>query len=163
MRLLQIQENGHFSLIEYTDEREIPPFAILSHKWGADHEEVTLKDLVEGTGRTETGYEKIRACAEQTAKDGIELFWVDTCCIDKTSSSELSESINSMWRWYRNSRICYAYLSDVHTDTNLARDVEFTKSQWFSRGWTLQELLAPSTVVFYDSAWQSIGTKDDLA
>jgi hypothetical protein len=164
MRLLRIQENGGFSLVEYMDEREIPPFAILSHRWGADHEEVTLKDIVEGTGRDKTGYEKIRACARQTAKDRIELFWVDTCCIDKTSSSELSESINSMWRWYRISRVCYAYLNDVPADASAAaRDIGFTQSAWFTRGWTLQELLAPSTVVFYDSDWQRIGTKDELA
>jgi hypothetical protein len=166
MRLLNIEDNGEFSLIEYMDEREIPGYAILSHRWGEDSDEVTLKDIRDRTGRTKIGYKKIRACAKQAVEDGLKLIWVDTCCIDKTSSAELSEAINSMWRWYRESKFCYAFLNDVPANTSIdtmAGAIAFSKSQWFTRGWTLQELLAPSEVIFYDAAWQRIGTKDELS
>ena len=79
----------------------------------------------------------------------------DLCCIDKTSSAELSEAINSMYRWYQESGVCYAYLADVPPNA-------FSKSRWFTRGWTLQELIAPSTVIFLDQKWQEIDTKSSL-
>jgi hypothetical protein len=97
MRLLRLKDDGEFSLAEYFGNN-IPRYAILSHTWGADNEEVTFKDLVEGTGKSKAGYNKIRFCAKQAAKDGLQFFWVDTCCIDKSSSAELSEAINSMFR-----------------------------------------------------------------
>jgi hypothetical protein len=88
--------------------------------------------------------------------------WIDSCCIDKTSSAELSEAINSMFRWYQNAQVCYAYLSDVPAIEDLdhyRKDSEFRRSKWFTRGWTLQELLAPEIVVFYNHDWVEIGTK----
>jgi hypothetical protein len=90
--------------------------------------------------------------------------WIDTCCIDKTSSAELSEAINSMYMWYQNSQVCYAYLSDVD---NLAPEglgvfPSFRHSKWWSRGWTLQELLAPKFVEFYARDWTEIGTKSSM-
>jgi hypothetical protein len=82
-----------------------------------------------------------------------------SCCIDKTSSAELSEAINSMFRWYSRSKVCYAYLTDVSYD---GFDDSLPKSRWFTRGWTLQELLAPSSVVFYSAEWTRIGDSEVL-
>ena len=112
MHLLKIKDDGEFSLIEFTGDK-IPQYAILSHTWGADSEEVTFKDLMKGTGKSKAGYQKIRFCGEQAAADDLQYFWVDTCCIDKSSSTELSEAINSMFRWYHNATKCYVHLSDV--------------------------------------------------
>ena len=80
MRLMQDDGLGNFSLVEYTDVH-IPPYAILSHTWGADSEEVTYKDLVQGTGKNKVGYKKIEFCGKQAASDGLQHFWVDTCCM----------------------------------------------------------------------------------
>jgi len=161
MRLLEMNEDGDLSLKNNTEEK--PSYVILSHRWGEDHEEVTFKDVIGHTYKDKRGYAKIRGCGEQAKKIGWELFWVDTCCIDKSSSAELSESINSMWRWYCNSRVCYVYLDDVRAGLDEAeRDTAFAKSKWFTRGWTLQELLAPPRLEFYDAGWNKIGTKESL-
>jgi ankyrin repeat protein len=168
MRLLQIGESGTFSLVERTGSN-IPPYAILSHTWGADEEEVTFRDLVDGTGVTKVGYRKIRFCGNQAARDGLRFFWVDTCCIDKASSAELAESINSMFRWYRDSAKCYVYLSDV-SESGLTEENEssrrwkpaFRKSRWFTRGWTLQELIAPTSVEFFSKEEKRLGDKQSM-
>ncbi|KAH7071873.1 heterokaryon incompatibility protein-domain-containing protein [Paraphoma chrysanthemicola] len=162
MRLLRIEEQGDFSLVEYTSEN-VPRYAILSHRWGSDADEATFKDVLENTGKSKPGYIKILKCTQQAARDGYKYVWVDTCCIDKTSSAELSEAINSMWNWYRNSAICYAFLNDVPaSDEGAANETAFAKSAWFTRGWTLQELLAPMKLVFYDESWSAIGTRNKL-
>ena len=143
MRLCRLDEDGGFSLVEFVG-KSTPRYAVLSHTWGADDEEVTYKDLVDGAGKSKAGYSKIRFCRKQAAKDGLQYFWVDTCCIDKSSSAELSEAINSMFRWYQDAARCYVYLSDVSV-SGLVRDDEFSrrwkpafkKSRWFTRGWTL--------------------------
>lgn len=139
-----------------------PPYAILSHTWG--REEVSLQDLAQPEVSRKEGFKKIRYCCEQSLKDNLEFAWVDTCCIDKSSSAELSEAINSMFRWYLNARVCYAYLRDVATvyPGSSEPGPEFYTSKWFTRGWTLQELLAPDAVVFYSKSWQKIGTKKEL-
>jgi hypothetical protein len=139
-----------------------PPYAILSHTWG--REEVSLQDLSQPEVSRKEGFKKIRYCCEQSLKDKVEFAWVDTCCIDKSSSAELSEAINSMFRWYLNARVCYAYLQDVATvyPGSSGPGPEFYNSKWFTRGWTLQELLAPDAVVFYSASWQKIGTKKEL-
>ncbi|OHE99924.1 major facilitator superfamily transporter [Colletotrichum orchidophilum] len=139
------------------------PYAILSHTWGP--EEITLQDLLAGNAHILKGYKKLMGACRQALSDGFDYIWIDTCCIDKTSSSELTEAINSMWAWYRNSRVCYAYLEDV-----AQKDIEihggyssgFMKSRWFTRGWTLQELIAPSMVIFYSENWHEIGTRDQM-
>ncbi|KAL6401311.1 Vegetative incompatibility protein HET-E-1 [Ilyonectria robusta] len=136
----------------------IPEYAILSHRWL--DEEVSLQDLQSGAGTSKAGYRKIQLCCEQAVRDGLSYAWVDTCCIDKTSSAELTEAINSMYAWYRESAVCYAYISDV---TGSSADDTLEKSAWFTRGWTLQELLAPGEVVFYSTAWERLGTRDDGA
>ena len=169
MRLLKFEGDGEFSLIEFIGDK-IPPYAILSHTWGADGEEVTFKDLMEGTGKSKAGYQKIRFCGEQAATDGLEYFWVDTCCIDKSSSAELSEAINSMFRWYHDADICYVYLSDVSISGSMKNDqfsqwtweVDFQKSRWFTRGWTLQELIAPASVEFFSVEGKRLGDKKSL-
>ncbi|OCK95021.1 HET-domain-containing protein [Cenococcum geophilum 1.58] len=139
----------------------IPPYAILSHTWG--DEEVTLQELCSGAGNRKRGYSKIANFCD-TARDAcFEYCWVDTCCIDKTSSTELSEAINSMFQWYRDASVCYAYLEDVPVDESpWNEDSSFRKSRWFTRGWTLQELIAPAKVIFFSREWDRIGSKNDL-
>jgi hypothetical protein len=98
MRLLERNSAGQLSLTKDLIKDDIPQYAILSHTWGA--EEVTFRDLIDGTGKSKAGYDKIRFCAQQATNDSLQHFWVDTCCIDKSSSAELQEAINSMFRWY---------------------------------------------------------------
>jgi ankyrin repeat protein len=155
MRLLQRCDTGKLVLTQFSDEG-VPPYAILSHTWGVDAEEVTFEDLTNGTGENKPGYKKIRFCAEQAKSDDLQYFWIDTCCIDKRSSTELSEAINSMYRWYQDANVCYAYLADVPSE------IKFPGSRWFTRGWTLQELLAPSEVIFFDEEWKRLGTRANL-
>ncbi|KAI9778093.1 MAG: hypothetical protein M1839_008397 [Geoglossum umbratile] len=124
---------------------------------------------MDGTGNTKAGYRKIRFCEEQAAKDGLQFFWVDTCCIDKSSSVELAEAISSIFRWYRDAVRCYVYLSDVSVGGSIGDD-KFTcrwetalkKSRWFTRGWTLQELIAPALVEFFSVEGERLGDKKSL-
>jgi hypothetical protein len=113
--------------------------------------------MVEGTDQGKAGFEKIKFCGKQAARDGLQYFWVDSCCIDKFSSTEVAVAINSMFRWYQNAAKCYVYLTDVSSPPCDARDKvsqlpcesAFRASRWFKRGWTLQELLAPRLVEFF--------------
>jgi hypothetical protein len=97
MRLLRLENHGEFNLTKDLIDN-IPPYAILSHTWGEDNEEVTFQDLVQGIDKSKAGYRKIRFCGEQATRDGLQYAWVDTCCIDKSNNTELSEAINSMFR-----------------------------------------------------------------
>lgn len=142
---------------------DTPVYAILSHTW--ETEEVTLQEMQARNGcvKRKKGFKKIEKTCEQALADGFAYLWVDTCCIDKTSSSELSEAINSMYKWYQQAEVCYAYLMDVSaTDNPFDEKSQFRRCKWFTRGWTLQELIAPLTVVFYDKDWVEIGTKSSL-
>jgi hypothetical protein len=166
MRLLEYNNDGEFSQVEFFGD-DIPEYAILSHRWGA--EEVTLADLKDGTGKSKAGYGKLRFCGEQARSDGLQYFWVDTCCIDKSNSTELAEAINSMFRWYRNAAKCYVYLSDVSrtpfaTDnkSNEHWEATYRRSRWFTRGWTLQELIAPASVRFFSKEGELLGDKVSL-
>ncbi|KAM7198335.1 Heterokaryon incompatibility protein (HET) domain containing protein [Rhypophila sp. PSN 637] len=169
MRLVQIQDDGAIVLTQYS-AGSIPPYAILSHTWGPDDEEVTFDDMVKGKAAEKRGYDKIVVCRKRAALDDLKHFWVDSCCIDKSSSSELSHAINSMFRWYQNSAKCYVYLTDVtigscqEVDELLGCGWEpsFRKSRWFTRGWTLQELVAPSSVQFLSREGQLLGDKVSL-
>jgi hypothetical protein len=164
MRLLRLRddsEDSEFSLVE-SFGKNIPRYAVLSHTWGADNEEVTFKDLVGGAGKTKAGYSKIRFCGKQAANDGLQYFWVDTCCIDKSSSAELSEAINSMFRWYHEAAKCYVYLSDVSTSGFARNNPSFQKSRWFTQGWTLQELIAPTSVEFFSLEGERLGDRNSL-
>ncbi|KAL2259925.1 hypothetical protein VTK26DRAFT_6239 [Humicola hyalothermophila] len=200
MRLLKTDT---LELVEFVGRP--PPYVILSHTWGP--EEVTYEDLMllpKAILAKKAGYAKLIGCASKAAADGYEYVWVDTCCINKSSSAELSEAINSMYRWYQEAHICYAYMADVsldvqapstgvaspgtqsaqpsrsptpnelasgrpryHTIPSILRDYDklprtFENSRWFTRGWTLQELIAPPLVEFYAHDWREIGTKFSL-
>ncbi|KAG4442159.1 hypothetical protein IFR05_002372 [Cadophora sp. M221] len=181
---------------------QILEYAILSHVWGL--EEVSFQDIMGSRVLAEKkiGYAKIVGSCRQARQDGFNYIWIDTCCIDKTSSTELSEAINSMFQWYHDSKICYAYLADVDVDdialiddaapghhlifnpkiiddetykatvSQLTRPILIGKldtfhvglgklSRWFLRGWTLQELLAPSEVNFFDKNWIHLGNRTE--
>ncbi|KAF2621980.1 kinesin light chain 1 [Macroventuria anomochaeta] len=168
MRLLKRSPSGGFGLVSLSCG-DPPPYAILSHTW-KEGQEVTYNELVAGTGKDKTGYAKIRFCSKRAAEDGLEYCWVDTCCIDKSTSDELSTAINSMFRWYQRASKCYVYLSDVSVPDEIA-DAEafpitwqeaFRRSRWFTRGWTLQELLAPSSVEFFCKQGKRLGSKVSL-
>ena len=167
MRLLEILPNGDFRLTPKLHDDEIPQYAILSHTWGDGRQEVTFEDMVNGLGRRKAGYEKIRFCGERAARDDLQYFWVDSCCINKSDKAEEQQAINSMFRWYRKATRCYVYLSDVSTTERkqihgLAKctwESAFRASKWFTRGWTLQELLAPASVEFFSYDGKRLGDK----
>ena len=165
MRLLKL-DDGRFSL-EWFPKDKIPPYAILSHTWGrGENDEVTFKDLIDGTADNKRGFKKLQFCGSQAKADDLHYFWVDTCCIDKSNSTELQTAINSMFRWYQNAARCYVYLSDVSMYTQDGHFQEwesaFRNSRWFTRGWTLQELLAPKIVEFYSRDHVRLGDKGSL-
>src|ERR1700761_3083708 len=143
MRLLECKAAGEFSLTkQFIGNDDIPQYAILSHTWGEDEDEVTFQDLKLGTGKSKAGYRKIEFCGEQAIKDGLRYIWVDTCAIDQSNNAELAEALNSMFRWYRNSTKCYVYLSDVSMSDHNSNDTlsrsklerDFRWSRWFTRG-----------------------------
>lgn len=139
----------------------IPLYAILSHTW--TDEDVTFEEIGTADAEKKLGFQKIKRCCSQAASDGFRFIWIDSCCIDKRSSTELSEAINSMYGWYESAQVCYAYLSDVHqTKGHDHPQSEFARSRWFTRGWTLQELVAPADIVFFGAHWVEIGTKASL-
>lgn len=153
-------------LCEFDPER-IPQYAILSHTWGP--QEVSFQEMQmfavtrQNPPDKRLGFEKIKRCCELARYQQYSYLWVDTCCIDKKSSAELSEAINSMYGWYAKSAICYAYLSDHSGGTGgSGLGQTFEKSRWWLRGWTLQELLAPDRLLFYDRDWRFLGNKYDL-
>ncbi|KAJ4382035.1 hypothetical protein N0V86_002362 [Didymella sp. IMI 355093] len=169
MRLLYFDDHGEVSLTgDLLGNDKIPPYAILSHTWGK--EEVTFDDIMEGTGKEKIGHNKIRFCMQQAAESGLQYSWVDTCCINKNDFTELQHAINSFFRWYRDAAICYVFLSDVPA-TKRKADSEifqstwepaFRDSRWFTRGWTLQELLAPRYLKFYSQEGKALGDIQEL-
>jgi hypothetical protein len=170
MRLLHAK---HLDFHEFEGSR-IPKYAILSHRW--EEGEVTYQDMLSPLGRLsdKAGLTKVRRCCFQAVRDKYDYVWIDTCCIDKTSSAELSEAINSMFQWYKNSAMCYVYLSDVQLkstyktsdaihDASVAMQIH--QSKWWTRGWTLQELIAPRDIMFFGSGsrgWLGLGDKTAL-
>ena len=236
MRLINAKT---LELRDSLDDTRRPPYAILSHTWGA--EEVLLAEMQSLTDeiRAKEAFRKIEYTCRQALRDGYQYCWIDTCCIDKTSSAELSEAINAMFHWYQMSAVCYTYLADVSamqatsasvvcqvggsrgseihaeadsTSTGQSRgdhdcskrreaalrsigirvdpvqDVaqplisrvkdrvadikasieaaimnQFVSSRWFTRGWTLQELIAPASLQFYSAEWTRLGSLADLA
>jgi hypothetical protein len=172
MRLLTLQGDGGVGMTSQLLEDDISQhcYVILSHTWGEDCDEVTFEDMLGGSGQDKAGYDKIRFCAEQAARDGFQYFWVDTCCIKKSSDAELSEAINSMFRWYQGATKCYVYLPDVSRQLDIGLEpnspptweLAFRKSRWFTRGWTLQELLAPEFVEFFSRDKERLGDKQSL-
>ena len=169
MRLLNVDT---YQLREFVG-RDIPPYAILSHRW--EKEEVTFRDLQKGRAPNLLGWQKLRGCCRTAREDGHEWVWIDTCCIDKSSSAELSEAINSMFNWYAKAEVCYTYLSDVDKEDCVVGRSDprpliespegslIPTSTWFSRGWTLQELIAPREMLFFDRRWNKLGTRNGLS
>ncbi|OAQ59955.1 HET domain-containing protein [Pochonia chlamydosporia 170] len=150
--------------LESFPEDTAPPYAILSHTWGDDADELSYIGMRDGkVDKRSPGWAKLRGCCQRAKLEGIHYAWIDTCCIDKTNLVELSEAINSMFRWYRKSSICFVYLSDVPDDDKPRLPQSgYRCSRWFQRGWTLQELLAPKKMKFYTVGWNYLGTKAKL-
>ncbi|UPL02655.1 hypothetical protein LCI18_013589 [Fusarium solani-melongenae] len=159
MRLI----NAHTLLLHEFYGENTPPYAILSHTWG--DQEVTFQDWKDlGTAAAKSGFTKVRCACQQALTRGLEWMWIDTNCIDKISSAELTEAINSMFAYYQQSEVCFAYLSDVPSAKGVDKEVllrQIRNSRWFTRGWTLQELIAPQHLTFYAADWTRIGRKDE--
>ncbi|WYZ33780.1 hypothetical protein EsH8_I_000056 [Colletotrichum jinshuiense] len=170
MRLLETSQGtqplGDFVSFEGDN---VPDYAILSHTWGK--EEVTLQDVRDPQKDITlmAGYSKIQGACRLARSQGYDYIWIDTCCIDKTSSAELSEAINSMFNWYEQAGMCYVFLSDLAYHYNQRpgpsppTEAALRECRWFTRGWTLQELIAPDNVDFYDKYWTFVGSKLDEA
>ncbi|KAM7186338.1 Heterokaryon incompatibility protein (HET) domain containing protein [Rhypophila sp. PSN 637] len=155
MRLVNV-ESLRLELF-YGDPTE--PYAVLSHTWGKEEEELSFQNIQHLEEQDTARRAKLDGTCAQARKDGFKYVWIDTCCIDKTNAVELSEAITSMFRWYKSSKMCYTLLSDIaegQTD-------RISKSRWFTRGWTLQELLASPKMTFFDSTWRVLGTKSSLS
>ncbi|KAF2647013.1 HET-domain-containing protein, partial [Lophiostoma macrostomum CBS 122681] len=170
MRLLRLSGDNELSFTEdIHDDNEIPPYAILSHTWQKD-QEVTFDEFLNNESKSKAGYAKIWFCAQQAKRDGLEYLWVDTCCINKADAIEVQCAINSMFHWYQKAVQCYVYLADVSTKKREASsktfeytwEPAFRRSRWFTRGWTLQELLAPHTVKFFSKEGNQLGDKKAL-
>ncbi|KAF1984457.1 HET-domain-containing protein [Aulographum hederae CBS 113979] len=167
MRLIDAKafiQDDTFELVFIPDVSERrPKYAILSHRWIAG-EEVTFDDAKSyQESCTKGGFYKIRKSCEQALAADLEYVWVDTCCINKNDNIELQIAINSMYAWYKEAAVCYVYLSDVDINPSSVCSVPFEESKWFSRGWTLQELIAPSSLMFFDTTWTLLGTQLELA
>jgi hypothetical protein len=168
MRLIKISDGERLSLTEdfVGEDDDVPLYAILSHTWIKD-QEVTFDDLKNGTSGNKKGLEKIQFCAKRAMRDGLSHFWVDTCCINKKDPVELQYAINSMFSWYRDAAKCYVYLSDVSTTKRkkitdpspFVWEPAFRHSLWFTRGWTLQELLAPESIKFFSKEGHYLGDR----
>jgi hypothetical protein len=152
---------------EFRAVASAPEYAILSHLWGEDEPTYALwnRRLTRLRRARQPGFAKVLASCKRARRDGIAYLWADTVCIDKSSSAELSEAINSMFAWYEKAKVCYVHLADVTVDPLSRQDLldSFKQSRWFTRGWTLQELLAPHHVTFYTATWTPLGTKNALA
>jgi hypothetical protein len=157
MRLLHTES---LELAEFIG-KHTPEYAILSHTWGDD--EILIGDVQGGRpgllASNKAGLGKVLKAASVAKENGFEYIWIDTCCIDKSSSAELSEAINSMFAWYSRAAVCYAYIGDF--DSGASQKLS-KANRWFTRGWTLQELIAPSRVEFYDKNWVNFGDRARL-
>lgn len=178
MRFVEIKRDGSLALTQQLNGSDIPKYAILSHTWGSEEDEVSFRDLLtearlrsrdgqnrDSRGRKprdihprdsccmKSGHRKIQFCCWQAQRDNLRHFWIDTCCIDQKNRVEVDEAVNSMWQWYRDSTKCYVFLSDVEYDPAVPIDIVWKSagaSRWFTRGWMLQELLAPRELQFFD-------------
>jgi tetratricopeptide (TPR) repeat protein len=166
MRLLHFDALGRLVLTDFRG-KTIPSYVILSHRWSDS--EILIEDISSGTYKEkEEGYRKLQFCAERAAQDELQYFWIDTCCIDRWNNNERSKAINSMFRWYKDAARCYVFLSDVPVSTRTAPvqhsdwEASFRASTWFTRGWTLQELIAPVSVEFFSREGHAMGDKASL-
>lgn len=139
MRLIKTDTHD-LCLETFNDESQLPPYAILSHTWLSDDDEITFDELGHENLQEKRGWRKLDYSRKQAAEDGLGHVWIDTCCIDKSSSAELTEAINSMFSWYQNSHVCYAYLEDMaNIGGNEPADLlpDLRNCRWFRRAWTL--------------------------
>lgn len=185
MRFLYLNPQGTFYLTDDLNENDsnddnlhdddsnndgspvIPRYAILSHTWGGDKDEMIFDDIQNRAARDKTGYKKLEFCTERANKDGIDYFWIDTCCINKANYAELSEVITSMFRWHQNEAKCYVFSTGVLSSKqdaggkiNLTWRKSFQSRRWFTRGWALQEPLAAQIVEFFSREGVLLGRKD---
>lgn len=153
------------------NEADVPQYIALSHTWLADSEEVKYDDIINGRASDKVKSDrKIHLCAQQALKDGVEHIWVDTCCFNRSNSQEVQEAVVGMYQLYKKAEKCYVYLSDLSTTGHDVRPEQisqalqdvFEKCRWFTRGWTLQELLAPRIVEFFSAEGVCIGDKASL-
>jgi Heterokaryon incompatibility protein (HET) len=151
---------------------DTPPYVILSHTWSVKNaEEIKFEDVTNSGykyERKKAWIKKVRGFCDKVQKHKYRFVWIDTCCIDKSSSAELGEAITSMYKWYRSAEVCYVHLADVvkKDDQPISEQLILANGKapvWFTRGWTLQELLAPHRVIFYDKNWQRLGSRIELA
>jgi hypothetical protein len=172
MRLLRLDSAKSKWVLKDFPGPVTPFYAILSHTWGRDDDEVKFEDIQDGqraySDSSKSGYDKLRFCQEQVEKDGLIYFWIDTCCIKKSDGPELQRSLASMFYWYQRAARCYVYLSDVSYhdstgDSEFKWEKAFLKSRWFKRGWTLQELIAPMSIFFFSKENIFLGDKTKLA
>ncbi|KAK7462404.1 hypothetical protein VKT23_008003 [Stygiomarasmius scandens] len=169
--------NTHtLQLVDFHEGDSIPPYAILSHRW-IHGEEVIFREFADSRDeiKQKNGYAKIQGACRQARTDNLSYIWVDTCCIDQENHHDVVRNIRSMFGYYENTQVCYAYLVDAELGIGPGRQLdssyhyrailegEWESSEWFKRGWTLQELIAPRQVVLFDRNWQRIGTRDQLA
>lgn len=144
-----------------------PPYAILSHTW-AEGQEVLLRDMALiaenpfHEAASKTGYAKILAACRKARNRGLNHAWIDTCCIDQDSPAEVAEALNSMFRWYRDAEVCLAHLADLPADDPAAPETAMRRCRWFTRGWCLQELIAPRALDFFDAGWNFWGSRSEL-
>lgn len=165
-------DSNTFKLEQFVSWEDVDEYAILSHRWGAVKDEVLFEDMdnlsafKKESGMKEAGMKKLEECCRIAREHDIRWVWMDTCCVDKKSSAELSESMNSMFNYYKHAKLCIAYLRDVKAETVYEPlfHSEFRKSEWFTRSWTLQELIAPGpeALTFYNHAWKKLAKKDHL-
>jgi hypothetical protein len=172
MRLLRLDSERSKWILQDFPGAVTPCYAILSHTWGRSDDEVKFEDIQDGqraySDTSKPGYDKLRFCQEQAEKDGLVYFWIDTCCIKKSDNTELQRSLASMFYWYQKAARCYVSLSDVSIhdstdDPDYKWESAFSKSRWFKRGWTLQELIAPTSVSFFSKENNLLGDKKELA
>ncbi|THV01107.1 HET-domain-containing protein [Dendrothele bispora CBS 962.96] len=164
-------------LVDLKEDTPVPPYAILSHRW-IQGQEVSYQEFLHGSQETKSksGYLKIVTACRAALRDGLNFIWVDTCCINKGSHEDVTRNIRSMYSYYQNAHVCYAYLADMNVNMPRVHSTYLTdmgvrstyiiamgdRIEWFRRGWTLQELLAPKEVVFFDGHWDIVGTKRSL-
>jgi hypothetical protein len=161
MRLLNVYS---LDLEVFPSASAPPPYVAISHRWGKEEDEVSFQDILQlatqPSVKNKPGFAKILGAVTQAKKHTLDYIWIDTCCIDKTNNVELQEAINSMWTWYQECDRCFVYMNDVPSDQPPdAADSHFSRSQWFTRGWTLPELLAPGKITFFGEDWEKIGKK----
>lgn len=167
MRLLQIKNNGSLVLKQFDTRHEIPPYAILSHTWGrreALYDDLGKSKVVQDiNGKFGATWQKVQFCVEQAKSDGLGYFWLDTCCIDRSNDLEVEEAVGAAYKWYKNSKRCYVLLLDVESDS-LEGDGElaFRKGKWFTRSWTVPELLAPASMKSFSRSGTQLGDKGSL-